>query len=94
MRGRHTIGADSSISAEGIGCHLLVRRIFPLRYFFKELGFAQNHPSLMYMDNLPFMNSLVGDKGAFVKSKQIMICLSLIHEKSIQPFFQTFLHNL
>ena len=47
---RHTICADSSMSAEGIGCHLLVRRILPLRYFFKELGFAQDHPTLIYMD--------------------------------------------
>ena len=32
------------------------------------------------MDNLPFMNSEVGDKGASVKSKRIMIRLSLINK--------------
>ena len=32
------------------------------------------------MDNLPFMNSVVGDKGASVKSKHIIISLSLINE--------------
>ena len=48
---RHTICADSSMSTEGIGCHLLVRRILPLQYFFKELGFTQHYPTLMYMDN-------------------------------------------
>ena len=61
---RHTICADFSMSAEGIGCHLLVRRIIPLRQFFKELGFPSSHSTLIYMDNLPFMNSVVGDKGA------------------------------
>ena len=34
---RHSICADSSMSAEGIRCHLLVRRILPLRYFSKSL---------------------------------------------------------
>ena len=80
MCSRHTICADSSMSAEGIGCHLLVRRIIPIRYFFKELGFPQQHPTMIYMDNMPFINSVVGDKGASVKSKHIMIRLSLINE--------------
>ena len=35
------------------------------------------------MDNVPFMNSVVGDKGASVKSKHIMIRLSLIREAHI-----------
>ena len=30
------------------------------------------------MDNLPFINSVVGDQGASVKSKYIMIQLSII----------------
>ena len=55
----------------------------PLRYFFKELGFPQTHAALIYMDNLPFMNSVVGDKGASVKSKHVMIRLSLINEAYI-----------
>ena len=74
MCSRHTICADSSMSAEGIGCHLIVRRIIPIRYFFKELGF------LLYTWTLPFMNSVVGERGASVKSKHIMIRLSLINE--------------
>ena len=72
MYTRHKICADSSMSAEGIGCHLLVRQISPLRYFFKELGFTQ-----------PFMNSAVGDKGASAKSKHIMIRLKIINEAYI-----------
>ena len=35
------------------------------------------------MDNLPFMNSVVGDKGASVKSKHIMIRLKIINEAYI-----------
>ena len=68
------------MSAEGIGCHLIVRRIIIIRYLFKELGFLLCHPTMIYMDNLPFMNSVVGEKGASVKSKHIMIRLSLINE--------------
>ena len=37
MCARHTICADSSMSVEGIRCHLLVRRIIPLRYFSRSL---------------------------------------------------------
>ena len=33
-----------------------------------------------FMDNLPFTNSVVGKKRASVKSKHIMIHLSLINE--------------
>ena len=50
------------------------------QYLFKELAFPQGHPTRIYMNNLPFMNSVVGDKGASVKSKHIMIRLSLINE--------------
>ena len=39
--------------------------------------------TLIYMDNLPFMNSVVGDKGASVKSKHIMIRLKIINEAYI-----------
>ena len=35
------------------------------------------------MDNVPFMNSVVGDKGASVKFKHIMIRLSLINEATL-----------
>ena len=55
MCSRHTIFADSSMSAEGIGCHFIVRRIIPIRCFLKELGFPQCHPTMIYMDNLPFI---------------------------------------
>ena len=68
------------MSAEGIGCHLIVRRIIPIRYFVKELGFPQCHPTMIYMDNLPFINSVVGEQGASVKSKHIMIRLRFINE--------------
>ena len=80
MCARQTICVDSSMSTEGIGCHLLMRRILPLRYLFKEPGFVQPHPTLIYMDNVPFMNSVVGDKGACVKFKHSMIRLKFINE--------------
>ena len=64
-----TICEDLSVSSEGIGCHLLVRRVLPLRYFIKELFFSQHEPKGINMDNLPFLNSVLGEKRASIKSK-------------------------
>ena len=36
---RHDYTTDSSMAAEGVGCHLLVKRLLPLRVFLGELGF-------------------------------------------------------
>ena len=51
--------------------------------FFQGARFRSKAPHSHYMDNLPFMNSIVGEKGASVKSKDIMIRLSLINEAYI-----------
>ena len=47
---------------------------------FKELGFPQHELTRIYMDNLPFVKSVVGEKGASIKSKHIMIRLSIINK--------------
>ena len=48
--------------------------------FFKELGFVQINPTVIYIDNLLFLDSVVGEKGASIKSKHIMIHLRIINE--------------
>jgi hypothetical protein len=50
------------MAIEGIGGHLAVRRVIPLRYYLEELGFSITDPSNVYMDN-GFINSKVNDKG-------------------------------
>ena len=43
MCSKQTICADSSMSAEGKGCHLLVCRVLPIRYFFKRAGIRSKY---------------------------------------------------
>ena len=77
---RHDFTTDSSMAAEGVGCHLVVKKVLPLRIFLNELGFSQTKPTMIYMDNEPFLNAVTGDKGASNRSKHIMIKLNIIHE--------------
>ena len=68
------------MAAEGVGCYLLVKQLLPLRIFLSELGFKQDTPSIIYMDNEPFLNTMTGEKGASNRSKHIMIKLNIITE--------------
>ena len=77
---RHDFTTDSSMAAEGVGCYLLVKQLLPLRIFLSELGFKQDTPSIIYMDNEPFLNTMTGEKGASNRSKHIMIKLNIITE--------------
>ena len=77
---KHDYTTDSSMAAEGVGCHLLVKRLLPLRLFLSELGFPQSEPSIIYMDNEPFLKAITGDRGASNRSKHILIKLHIIRE--------------
>ena len=77
---RHDYTTDSSMAAEGVGCHLLVKRLLPLRIFLGELGFEQTNPTVIYMDNEPYLKAITGDRGASHKSKHIMIKLHIVRE--------------
>jgi hypothetical protein len=68
------------MAAEGVGCHLLVKRLLPLRIFLGELGFEQTNPTVIYMDNEPYLKAITGDRGASHKSKHIMIKLHIVRE--------------
>ena len=77
---RHDYTIDSSMAAEDVGCHLLVKRLLPLRIFLGELGFDQINPTVIYMDNEPYLKAITGDRGASNKSKHIVIKLHIVRE--------------
>ena len=61
--------------AEGVGG----RRVLPLRYFCAELGFPQG-PSEFYMDNEPFMKTILGQRGCSERSKHILVIHKVLEE--------------
>ena len=77
---KQSITADSAMAAEGVGGHLHVRRVLPLRYFCGELGFPPLLPSKFYMDNEPFIKTIVGKRGCSERSKHILIRYRVLEE--------------
>ena len=79
MHEKQSITADSAMAAEGVGGHLHARRVLPLRYFCAELGYPQG-PSKFYMDNEPFMKTILGQRGCSERSKHILIRHKILEE--------------
>ena len=77
---KHTITADSAMAAEGIGAHIHIKRALPVIFLFEELGYKLNNPAKFYMDNIPFMQTIIGDKGNSPKSKHMLIRLQVTKE--------------
>jgi hypothetical protein len=77
---KHTITADSAMAAEGIGAHLHIKKALPIIYLLEELGYNLEHPAAFYMDNIPFMQTITGDKGPSGKSKHMLIRLLVTKE--------------
>jgi hypothetical protein len=77
---KHTITADSAMAAEGIGSHLHIKKALPIIYLFEELGYNLEHPAAFYMDNIPFMQTITGEKGPSNKSKHMLIRLQVTKE--------------
>ena len=44
------------------------------------MNWVSSKPTMVYMDNEPFLNAVTGDRGASNKSKYIMIRLHIIRE--------------
>jgi hypothetical protein len=80
MSEKHKFTVDSAMSAEGVGSHLHIKKILPILYLLEELGLAMDHPASFYMDNLPFMQTVTGNKGLSGKSKHILIRLQMTKE--------------
>ena len=64
---------DSSAAAEGLGCHINVRKALPIRYYLEELWHIQNEPTRVAMDNVPFMQAILGEKGYSKFLKHVLI---------------------
>ena len=45
-----------------------------------ELGFPQNRQSTFYMDNEPFMKTIIGQRGSSERSKHQLIRLRVLEE--------------
>ena len=80
MSEKHKITTDSAMAAEGVGSHLHIKKILPILYLFEELGLKMEHPASFYMDNIPFMQTITGNKGLSGKSKHILIRLQMTKE--------------
>jgi hypothetical protein len=74
------IAVDSAMSSEGVGGHYGVRRVLPYRYFLDELQSIQIDPTPFYMDNLPFIQTIVGERGCSSLSKHILIRMKLLKQ--------------
>ena len=77
---KQTIMADSSTSAEGIGCHMLAKTLLPLRFYLAELSFPQLAPSRVCMDNIPYIQSALGEKGHSKRNKHVLIRMKIVNE--------------
>ena len=76
-----SIITDSAMASEGVGGHLHLKRVLALRYFLGELGFEQSTPTKFYMDNEPFINTIVNDRGPSEKSKHILLRFQMLKEQ-------------
>ena len=77
---KHTMTADSAMAAEGIGSHIHIKKALPIVYLLEELGYDLKGPAKFYMDNVPFMQTTLGDKGPSQKSKHMLIRLQVTKE--------------
>lgn len=74
------IVTDSSTASEGVGAHIGVRLALPKRYFFNELGYTQSEGSRIFMDNIPYMKTIIESKGPSERSKHILIRFQIVKE--------------
>jgi hypothetical protein len=77
---KQTVTADSSTVAEFIACHTAAQEIMWARSMLTELGYPQNHPTVMYEDNKSTIHMLHNDSHT-AKTKHIDIRYNLIREQ-------------
>ena len=74
------IATDSTAATEGVGGHLITRRVIPIRYYLQELLHSQSKPSRIAMDNVPYMQGALGEKGLGKNVKHVLIRLRITDE--------------
>ena len=77
---RRVIMADSSTSAEGIGCHMLARLLLPLRFYLAELLHPLLTATRVCTDSVPYMQSALGEKGHSKRNKHVLIRMKIVYE--------------
>jgi hypothetical protein len=74
------IATDSTAATEGVGGHLMTRRVIPIRYYLDELLHSRAKPSRIAMDNAPYMQRALGEKGLGKNVKHVLIRLRITDE--------------
>ena len=75
-----SIATDSTAATEGVGGHLMTRRVIPIRCYLEELLHLQSKPSRIAMDNVPYMQGALGEKGLGKNVKHVLIRLRITDE--------------
>jgi hypothetical protein len=70
---KQSIQTDSTPASEGVGGHMISRRVLPLRFYLEELLHPQLQPSRVAMDNVPYMQSALSGKGLSKNVKHVLI---------------------
>jgi hypothetical protein len=68
---------DSSTSAEGIGSHMHNKIFLPLRFYMADLFFPQEKPSRLFMDNVPYIQSALGEKSHSKRNKHVLVRMKI-----------------
>jgi hypothetical protein len=77
---KQSMAVDSSASAEGIGAHMHNKIFLPLRYYLKDLFCPQTTPSRLCMDNVPYMQSALGEKGHSKHNRHVLIRMTITND--------------
>jgi hypothetical protein len=74
---KQTLPTDSSTSAEGIGSHMHAKVFLPLRFYLSDLFCPQNEPSRLCMDNVPYIQSALGEKSHSKRNRHVLIRMEI-----------------
>jgi hypothetical protein len=77
---KQSMSVDSSASAEGIGAHMHNKIFLPLRYYLNDLFCPQTTPSRLCMDNVPYMQSALGEKGHSKHNRHVLIRMTITND--------------
>ena len=77
---KQSLAVDSSASAEGVGSHMHNKIFLPLRYYLGDLFCPQTTPSRLCMDNVPYMQSALGEKGHSKHNRHVLIRMKITND--------------
>jgi hypothetical protein len=74
---KQSLPTDSSTSAEGIGSHMHAKVFLPLRFYLNDLFCPQSEPSRLCMDNVPYIQSALGEKSHSKRNRHVLIRMEI-----------------